>query len=179
MKVVEKPREEITDVKKEYKTTVEFSKDNTRTKVYVNTRYVGTVIDISSNCKFSVIDYISYAYSYNEQDTKANIDALLKRSKLAALIQTTQLNIVKFLQDNYDVYSLVRLPIGYGLGYQYHITIRNKLTPHGNFNYARSSKKVDIKDIDSLDREIMQVFKDKRRKVDIVPEIINIIKSKT
>ncbi len=77
------------------------------------------------------------------------------------------------------MYSLVRLPIGYSMGYQYHVTIRNKLTTYGNFNYARSAKKVTIQDVDSLDKEIMQIFKDKRRKVDIVPEIINIIKSKT
>ena len=178
MKVVEKPKEEAA-VKKEYKVTKESKNNGYTTKVFVNTRWVGTIMDVPSNCKFSVIDYISYAYSYNEQDTKANIDALLKHCKLAALVQTTQLNIVKFLQDNYDVYSLVRLPIGYGMGYQYHVTIRNKLTTYGNFTYARAAEKVSIQDVDSLDKEIMQVFKDKRRKVDIVPEIINIIKSKS
>lgn len=178
MKVVEKPKEEAA-IKKEYKVRKETSNNGCTNRIFVNDKYIGNVIDIPSNCKFSVIDHINYAYSYNDETCKANIDALLKYCKLAALIQTNTLSIVNFLQDNYDVYSLVRLPIGYSMGYQYHVTIRNKLTTYGNFNYARFAKKVSIKDVDSLDKEIIQIFKNKRRKIDIVPEIINIIKSKT
>lgn len=177
MKVVEKLKE--TDIViQEYKETTEHI-NGIVTKVKVNGRWVGNVIDVPSNCKFSVIDYISNAFNYDNITMKANVDALLKRCKPTALIQTISLNIVKFLQEHYEVYSLVRLPIGYGVGYQYHVTLRNKLTRNGNFNYARKIKEVTIKDIDSLDKEIIQVFKDRRRKVDIVPEIINIIKSKS
>jgi len=178
MKIVEKPKEENVVEKKVYKETEE-TREQTIVRVKVNGNWVGNVISVGSNCKFSMIDYIHNSYSRNKEEMRANINSLLKRSRLAVLIQTTSLDIVTFLQENYEIYSLVRLPIGYSSGYQYHITLRNKLTRDSNFNYARSSKGISIKDVDSLDKEIIQIFKDKRRKVDIVPEIIKIIKSKS
>lgn len=95
-------------------------------------------------------------------------------------INTTSTEIKDFFEKNFEVYNSIRIPIGYGGGYQYYIFIRNNDSDRTNKIYLRPVEKDSFKEISTykLEKTLKNAlkYKSKRKKSDIIKEVIENIK---
>lgn len=139
-----------------------------------NNYYVMSIQDIPSNCKYSNIDYIGQLMtgSVTEQQRVDAFKDVLKLCRIIVSVNTTSPEVAKFLEKHFDLYSCAKVPVGYNNGFQWHIIIKNKYSKVGNNHYLRDvpvEKKVSKKAIESA---ITKVLKSKRRKTDVVKDIM-------
>lgn len=131
-----------------------------------------------SNCKFSQIDFISHILgSGTDAQKKERMLEVLKDARILVLVNTSIEAQKNWLEANFEIYESVKIPIGYGGGYQYHIFIRN---PHGvqNPNMRPTEFKKD-KEVpkgtvtkEKVKTELEKLLKQKRRKTDLVNEFV-------
>jgi len=110
-------------------------------------RYNDYKIDVAnSNCKFLYIDYfynlLFPTYSvYGEYEFIKHLRAVMKsvNKELVAfnITERDYKTIIKLLENNFNIYDILEIPIGYGGKNQYHIFIIN---PYGRQFYIKRMK---------------------------------------
>lgn len=113
---------------------------------------------------------------FSEEEIKEAIKILFTSThvKGAVIINTISKKIATILKENFQVYYYQEVPIGYNNGYQYHICLRNHI-------YTNSSCKVPEKFIDGklnkddLKEKLKVLYKKKKRKADIIDDILALI----
>ena len=87
-----------------------------------------TLFTSSSNCKLSTIEGIGniLAYGTNAQK-KYKLDQILTKCRIVTYINTNLSPVKDFIENNYELYESIKIPVGYSGGYQYHLFIRNSL----------------------------------------------------
>lgn len=139
----------------------------------------------SSNCKFSFVESINglWAASY-KKDEKEKIQTFknfLKQGRIVVSVNTTDNAIKEFILKNFEVYGYNKVPVGYNNGFQHHILIKNNDSGYANKMYLRPVEKtVKIKNptMDQLEEVLTKTLKAKRRKTDIVKEVMANIRGK-
>lgn len=140
-----------------------------------NSYYGGiTLIDSQSNCKLTSIEGINNLMNvYNVNDRVALTKEMLTNCRILVFFNTNTPGLVKFFEDNFEIYSVSKAPVGYGGGYQYHVLLRNGYSKASNIVYLRKKEDVaNLEGIEKIKAAITSVMKSKRRKTDIVDEII-------
>lgn len=150
---------------------------NTKTINAINIKFghYYTNVDIIhslNNCKLTVVDGIRNAIS----GIKSNIDKeiiifkeLLTECRQLTAINTTNTDIKDFIVNNFETYSVSKIPVGYNNGYQWHIFVRNIYSKLGT-DYLRAVEKEPI--ITKIETQLTSALKAKRRKTDVVKDII-------
>lgn len=128
----------------------------------------------NSNCKLTIWDYASGLKRSTEEQTIKVVKEALKKSYILVFINTTDIKFKEILERNFEIYGCLEIPIGYSNGYQYHIFIRNTFSYAANKTYLRAiENKNKIIDKVKLKESLLNIFKIKRRKPDIIDDIIN------
>lgn len=141
------------------------------------------------NCKLTYLSSINnFLYDLREAKLKQDFDDVLKQCRIAVYLNTNSIPVKDWILKNYELYSLSQIPIGYGKGYQYHIIIRNSIgqvnpnmrpTEFNKEEVVVSTKTPTvIAGIDDLTKtkikeNLVKILKKRRRKTDIVDEIVN------
>ncbi len=100
-------------------------------KDYSRVDFVGSyatayLINNNSNCKLSMLDYISsIVATHDVENSIKRLNEVLKLAKLVVYVNTSKEDIRDFLHTHFDIYESVQIPCGYNNGYQYHIFLRN------------------------------------------------------
>lgn len=133
----------------------------------------------SSNCKLTIWEGMVTALYYADTDEKKKeiIDEALQSINRAILyVHIIRKDIYEFIIKNYETYGTVVCPIGYPgqNNMQYHIFIRNPRN-----SYARPVTEV-VKaaptvNIEHFGNKLKNLLKSKRRKTDIIDDIINLL----
>lgn len=130
------------------------------------------ITNSQSNCKLTVWDYVS-EFCPNGEDIKDIIDNFneaLKISRCLVHVHTSQERIRDIFENNFDVYESIKIPCGYNNGYQYHVFLRNPFNDNRN---ARKSEFVKNKTTTKQIKDVItKTLKQRRRKLDVVPEIM-------
>jgi len=126
--------------------------------------------DDPTNCKLS---YIHGLGNYNYVDKEKLIEdlnhALQTQCKGAVIINTISEKVADVILDNYQVYYFQKVPIGYNNKFQYHICIRNHISINLNCKIPKKYDKLTLKG------KLVHLFKSKRRKLDIIDDILNLL----
>lgn len=157
----------------------------------------------TNNCKLTYLEQIGFFRTdYEEGKTKSLsiLKTVLFYCRCAVSLNTPDINVAKLIEENFELYSIVKIPIGYYEGYQYHIIIRNPNSTHTNINmrateyvkgsfFKEETKKVvaekpikeDIyKNItinyEKLKKSLVKFFRANKRKTDLMDNIIQMIK---
>lgn len=130
------------------------------------------VTHVSSNCKLSTIDYIS-----NMPLDVPKVKKFLEDLRIVVHFNTTNKRIVEFFEKNFEVYDVSEIPVGYGGGYQYFVTLKNNDSKYPNKQYLRE-KEVPNKGLNlaKVEEIMTKTLKAKRRKTDIVKEVLDNLK---
>lgn len=143
------------------------------------------VVHESSNCKFSFVENIGGLWeasrSRNEKEKIQMFKDFLKQGRIVVSVNTTNDAIKEFILNNFEVYGYNKVPVGYYNGFQHHILIKNNDSGYANKVYLRPVEKtVKIKNptIDQLEEVLTKILKAKRRKTDIVKEVMANIRGK-
>lgn len=166
------------------------SQQFTKTKLNFDKELGGGYVYIEhsiSNCKLTTIEFINgiYGYSTTEAENermKKKMNLILKECRIVTHINTSSVAVKDFLEANYEIYSISKVPVGYGGGYQWYIMLRNKIGQPNSCMRPTEWKgevKASAKMEPALpaDKEKMKValtaaLKSRRRKTDVVDEII-------
>ena len=136
-----------------------------------NNNYFGAarISNSSSNCKLSYADYISTIKLNKETYTN-----FFKSGRDLIYIHTIYENIVKFLKENFEIYSISKIPAGYNKGFQWHVILKN---PNANNANVRPPEKTVIP-TDNIENILNEALtnKGKKTKADIIKEIIKNLK---
>lgn len=136
------------------------------------------------NCKVGIIEFCAGIYQTNGDQThwKERLNLILSRLHIAVYLNTNNAIFAKWLQENYELYTYSEVPIGYSMGYQYHIVIRNMHSNSGNTSQRRplTPKKQEpvvtqpgtVPSIEAVEA----FLKSKRRKTDIAAGLIALMK---
>lgn len=130
----------------------------------------------SSNCKLSYVESINGIYSTcngTEAENVEKVKRFLRDGRIVVNINTTDVRIKDFFERNFEIYSCAKLPVGYSNGFQYHILIRNKDSNATNKMYLRPLPKAEKEPaMDRLEKILTKTLKAKRRKTDIVKDVM-------
>lgn len=127
--------------------------------------------DDGTNCKLSYIHGAGSLKDLSDDQRKQVVDYLLDMAKGTVLINTTNKEVSDFINKNYDTYYYNKVPIGYNDGYQYHILIRNNISPNG---YCREPEKnTSLLDKQYIKETIKKTLKKLRRKADYVDDLVD------
>lgn len=133
-----------------------------------------TIIDSISNCKLSTIENIQLLpLKINE------VKEVLSACRILVYFNTNNEQIVDFFKENFELYSIAKIPVGYNNGFQWHVYIKNNDSTSGNKAYLRDIIKEEpnkIINIEKIKDVLTKTLKSKRRKTDIVQEVIDNIK---
>ncbi len=153
--------------------TISNGKHDTRTLKFETGNYV-YLTDSMSNCKLTSVDYVGSLYGYNnitnvQQDKEfiLKLKEVLTQCRILVHINIINERIAKLVQDNFECYESIKIPVGYG-GYQYHIFIKN-----GKGGCARDIEKKPEYDKATIKEKLTVILKKKRRKTDIVKDLID------
>ncbi len=133
------------------------------------------VLHSASNCKLTNLDSVCNMPLYNIDKVKE----FFKELRIVVAFNTTNKNIVDFFEKNFELYSVAEIPVGYNNGFQYHIIVKNTYSNFPNKEYLRDIKKeqpnkgVDLAKIEEI---MTKTLKAKRRKTDIVKEVLDNLK---
>ena len=127
----------------------------------------------SSNCKLTQLEYIQ---QIAKDEGKPYFDAILKQSRQLVQCNVNNLIHANWIKNNYEYYSYDTAPVGYNNGDQHHFIIRNRIG-YAKENYMRD-KVVPVVEQPIINKEaikekITSFLKTKRRKLDVVDEIMN------
>ena len=130
------------------------------------------------NCKLGIIDYCDGIFKGTEDQMKERFALALSKMNLAVSLNTHRQDVADFINKNYEVYSHVKIPIGYPQhgGVQHHFVIRNTLSKARNLQYQRPISKETNLNTPLVER-LEAFMKKRRRKTDIVPELVQIIQA--
>jgi len=136
-----------------------------------NNNYFGAarISSSGSNCKLSYADYIN-----NVPLDKETYTNFFRAGRDLIYIHTTDKNIVKFLQENFEIYSVSKIPAGYHNGFQWHVILRN---PNGTNANVRPPEKTIIP-TDNIESILNKALtnKGKKTKADIIKEVVENLK---
>lgn len=136
--------------------------------------YTFKVSSDSTNCKLGYIHGAGSLKEFKDDEKKQVLDYLLTKSKGAVIINTIYERVTDWIKDNYDTYYYVKVPIGYGMGYQYHICIRNNKAPNSSCRKPELVNQViDIDLKTNLKAKIKAKLKELRRKDDYVDNLVD------
>jgi len=114
----------------------------------------------SDNCKFGTLEYVNM--SPRDFNNKLNIieEILSKKTSMRVVMaHVTNKFTVNKLKEKFDVLSVLKIPIGYGNNYQWHVHIRN----HHDNDYKRRFEKEGVKNelmtITADDEALEQAFR--------------------
>ena len=148
------------------------------------TQLIGTILSVEgrgitmhhlpSNCKLSVLDGTGFFLSGFALDakTKEKFDAVLQNCYITVFIHVTTTRIKDFIVNNYETYYCETVPTGYTGGNQYHILIKNGLSKFSNKQHLRDKPQ---KDTTPIKEKLLELFKKRKRKNDIVEDILKLI----
>lgn len=132
------------------------------------------IVPSLSNCKLSSLESINALIYHGDEKTNINkMNLVLKECRCLVYINTIDHRIKEFLESNYEIYEILEIPVGYGIGIQYHIFIRNTLS--SMVSYARPKAATNIRTFNMADvkNKLIATLKKKKRKMDYVEEFIN------
>ena len=137
-----------------------------------------TIVSSPSNCKLSYIENVGSLYASctgTESEKVEKIKRFLSEAKIVVSFNIIHNTLVDFFKKNFELYSCVQIPVGYSGGYQYHIIIKNDNSAYGNKSYLRPVEKMAEKapSLDRIEEVLTKTLKAKRRKIDIVKDVIN------
>ena len=95
-------------------------------------KYV-TIIDSQSNCKLTTVEGLFAncpKFETNKEKAIKFINEILGKCRILVYYNTISKPFANFIIENYPVYSAVKVPVGYGRGYQYHLFIKNPEALH-------------------------------------------------
>ena len=140
------------------------------------------VYNIPGNCKQAFINSINGLMMLPSEERKTFFNEVLKHCHITVHLNTTVPELAKWIVENYETYFYVEVPVGYGSGFHHHILIKNKLSGSGNTVYLREDIGEVVKhtipkntDKPALKDQFLSLFKLKRRKTDIVDDLIKLI----
>lgn len=139
-----------------------------------------TIVNSPSNCKLSNIEYVADLYrscnNLSLENKIAKIKRFLSKCRILVCINTIDKNIKDFFEENFEIYDITKMPIGYNNGNQYYIFIKNNDSVYSNKNYLRPVEKNVFKEIptNKLEQTLNNAlkYKAKRKKSDIIKEVI-------
>lgn len=108
------------------------------------------ITDGGGNCKLSRVDNINTILNSDYHTTKTQklyaMKEVLKRCNMLVHINTPYRSQALFIQKNFEVYEIAKIPVGYDMGddtdeYQYHIFLRN-IENHRSSAYLRPVEKI-------------------------------------
>lgn len=139
-----------------------------------------TIYNDSSNCKLTYAQGVGiYMRSELLDRFKKKVLEKSRQMVLITVIYDYQLN---FLKQNFQLYYAQKVPTGYNGGFQYHVCIRNthRFGEDGtNANMRpliKNTNMLDDSDIEenTIEESLEKLFKEKRRKKDIIKDILYI-----
>lgn len=131
--------------------------------------------DSRSNCKLTYLDNVGQLHLVDLNTLKN----FFKNLRIVVSFNTTNIAVVNFFKKNFELYNVAKIPVGYSDGYQYHILVKNVDSTAANKVYLRDmEKEKPVKGLDLVKiEEIMtKTLKAKRRKTDIVKEVLDNLK---
>lgn len=139
-----------------------------------------SIVDSPSNCKLSHIENVRNLYGscngLSLKDKVKKIKRFLNSCRILVSIDTISIDIKNFFEENFEVYNIAKIPVGYYDGYQYHILLKNNDSTFFNKGYLRPVEKDSYKEIstDKLEKTLKSAlkYKSKRKKSDIIKEVI-------
>jgi hypothetical protein len=138
--------------------------------------FPGVKVDHSgSNCKLTNLDNIKNMPLTDIEKVKE----FFKDLRIIVAFNTNNENILKFFKTNFELYSVAEIPVGYRNGFQYHIIVRNAYSRFTNIDCLRPiSKEQPNKGVDlaKIEEIMTKTLKAKRRKTDIVKEVLDNLK---
>jgi len=132
----------------------------------------------TTNCKLSTIEGIKYLIGSGFYDTPEEkvqrVKNFLNTGRTVVSLNTNDPDIKNFFEKNFNVFSSIEVPVGYNNGYQYHLILNN------NKGYWRTPAKKPIPKLDAdmsnLEEVLTKILKSKRRKTDIVKDVMENLK---
>lgn len=147
-----------------------FGKEEKNPYTYKQYKPVYRVIikDDPFNCKLTTVCSIT-----GLKLDKDYFNELFKKCRILVHINTPNIETAAFIENNYELYGKVNVPIGYNGGYQYHLFVRNSLGYKNNnmrpTEYGKGGQKLNKNNVAKV---LEAALKAKRRKTDVVPEIV-------
>lgn len=127
-----------------------------------------------TNCKLSYIHNIGGLQLLTEEEFKMYLDEVLKTCKGMVFMSTTSVTVKEYLNKLYQVYYCIEVPIGYNNGFQYHIGIRNPINVNAHCRIPVPKSVPPSKE--ELRKKLTDYLTSKRRKTDIVDDVLNLLK---
>lgn len=134
-----------------------------------------TVTNSRSNCKLTYLDNVGQLHLVDLTTLKN----FFKNLRIVVSFNTTNISVVNFFKKNFELYNVAKIPVGYGGGYQYHILVKNVDSTAANKIYLRDMKKEKPSkglDLVKIEEIMTKTLKAKRRKTDIVKEVLDNLK---
>ena len=133
------------------------------------------VMHSGSNCKLTNLDFVNNMPLSNVEKVKE----FFKDLKIVVAFNTTSKEILNFFKKNFELYSVAEVPVGYENGFQYHVIVKNTYSNFPNKIYLRNVQKEQPNkgiDLAKIEEIMTRTLKAKRRKTDIVKEVLDNLK---
>lgn len=138
--------------------------------------------DSAYNCKHSIIDSIGSIMSpYNDDSDEKIVEKLkyvFSKLRIVVTLNTISDRLSKIILKNFELYGYNKVPAGYDNGFQHHFIISNAFAKAGQDYRRETTFKFNEENVvlknskEQLKAVITKVFKAKRRKIDIVDDIL-------
>jgi len=112
----------------------------------------------TDNCKFGTLENLNCA----SRDLKNLVDTVLKTEKSMRVLMAhvNQKSLVEKLKKDFEIISVLELPIGYNIGKQYHVHIRNTYDETYKQRFIREGAKSSLNSMLDVNTKIlMETFK--------------------
>lgn len=128
------------------KYTLEIVNENTvRIKENDKTLFSFNKRNSLGNCKLSFIENLGGALMYGDRSAEDGLEIMkliLKECHITVHFNISYEPFVKFLEDNFEIYSIGKAPVGYGNErsndhFHYHVVLKNTYSKSGNKQYLR------------------------------------------